>query len=135
MKQRTLVILKPDAVERRLVGEIIARFEKKGFTIERMSMFKPALGLVSEHYSEHCGKPFYPKLINFMTSGPSIFLVVSGDHAVVRVRNFVGATFNAAAGTIRGDFSLGCDERNVVHASADEEAAEREIRLFFGGEE
>jgi nucleoside-diphosphate kinase len=132
--ERTLVLIKPDAMNRGLVGEIISRFERKGLTIEALERRTMDPALADEHYAEHLNKPFYPPLKQFMTSGPLIAAILSGDQAVEVVRALVGATDGrkAAAGTIRGDFSLS-NRENLVHASDSPDSAKREIALWFPG--
>jgi nucleoside-diphosphate kinase len=130
--ERTLVLIKPDAVKRGLVGEIVSRLERKGLTFDTLVLRMMDGELADEHYAEHVEKAFYPPLKAFMTSGPLIAAIVSGDQAVSVVRALVGATDGrvAAAGTIRGDLSLS-NRENLVHASDSVEAAEREIKLWF----
>ena len=132
MTERTLVLLKPDAVRRGLVGEIIGRFERKGLALTALEMRSLDTTTAERHYAEHEGKPFYPPLLEFITSGPLVALVVEGDAAVAVVRTLVGATDGraAAAGTIRGDFSLS-NRENLVHASDSPESAQRELAIFF----
>ena len=132
MTERTLVLIKPDAVRRGLVGEILSRFERKGLAIDAMLRRTMDAALAAEHYAEHVEKPFYPPLKEFMTSGPLIAAILSGDQAVDVVRALVGATDGrkAAAGTIRGDFSLS-NRENLVHASDSAVSAKREIALWF----
>jgi nucleoside-diphosphate kinase len=130
--ERTLVLIKPDAVRRGLVGEILARFERKGLMIEAMVLRRMAATLADQHYAEHVDKAFYPPLKDFMTGGPLVAVIVSGDQAIDVVRGLVGATDGrkAAAGTIRGDFSLS-NRENLVHASDSADSAKREIALWF----
>jgi nucleoside-diphosphate kinase len=130
--ERTLVLVKPDAVRRGLVGGIISRFERKGLTIDEMRLRTMDAALADEHYAEHVDKPFYPPLKEFMTSGPLVAMVLSGDQAIDVVRALTGATDGrkAAPGTIRGDFSLS-NRENLVHASDSPESAKREIELWF----
>ena len=130
--ERTLVLVKPDAVRRGLLGEIIARFERKGLTIEALVLRTMDAALADEHYAEHVERPFYPPLKEFMTGGPLAAVVLTGDDAIAVVRSLVGATDGrkAAAGTIRGDFSLS-NRENLVHASDSPESSEREIALWF----
>jgi nucleoside-diphosphate kinase len=132
-RERTLVILKPDAVKRGLMGEIINRIERKGLSIVEMKMELLSKGLVESHYAEHKGKPFYEPLIAFMTSGKAVPMIVEGESAIHVMRNLAGATngVEAEPGTIRGDFSLS-NRENLVHASDSSESARREIKLFFG---
>jgi nucleoside-diphosphate kinase len=130
--QRTLVLIKPDAVRRGLVGRIIERFEAKGLSIGAMVQRTMDPALADIHYAEHVEKPFYPPLKAFMTGGPLIAMVLDGDEAVEVVRTLVGATDGrkAAAGTIRGDMSLS-NRENLVHASDSPESAAREVKLWF----
>ena len=132
MAQRTLVLIKPDAVRRGLVGRIIGRFEVKGLTIAAMVQRSMDPALADAHYADHVEKPFYPPLKTFMTSGPLIAMVLDGDEAIDVVRTLVGATDGrkAAAGTIRGDLALS-NRENLVHASDSPESAAREIGLWF----
>lgn len=132
MSERTLVLLKPDAVRRGLVGEIVGRFERKGLTIEAMDLRGLDGEMADQHYAEHVEKAFYPPLREFITSGPLVALVLSGDTAIEVVRGLIGSTDGrkAAAGTIRGDLSLS-NRENLVHASDSPESASREIKLFF----
>jgi nucleoside-diphosphate kinase len=132
VSERTLVLIKPDAVRRGLVGEIIARFERKGLTIDALELRELDAALADQHYAEHADKPFYPPLREFMTSGNLVAAIISGDQAISVVRALVGATDGraAAAGTIRGDYSLS-NRENLVHASDSPESAEREIKLWF----
>jgi nucleoside-diphosphate kinase len=130
--ERTLVLVKPDAVRRGLVGEVISRFERKGLTIETMRLRTMDAALADQHYAEHVEKPFYPPLKEFMTGGPLVAMVLSGDEAIDVVRALTGATDGrkAAPGTIRGDFSLS-NRENLVHASDSPDSAKREIALWF----
>ena len=130
--ERTLVLIKPDAVRRGLVGEVLSRFERKGLTIEAMVQRGMDADLADRHYAEHVTKAFYPPLKDFMTGGPLVALILAGDQAIDVVRTLVGATDGrvAAAGTIRGDLSLS-NRENLVHASDSIESAEREIKLWF----
>ncbi len=136
MTERTFVMVKPDGVQRGLVGEIIRRLERKGLKIVAMKMLKIDEDLAKEHYAEHREKPFFKNLVEYITSGPVVAMVVEGKEAVRVVRNLVGATnpVEANPGTIRGDFGLDIG-RNVVHASDSIESAKREISLFFKPEE
>jgi nucleoside-diphosphate kinase len=132
---RTLVILKPDACERGLIGKIVQRFEEKGFVIEAMDYGKIDADTAQRHYAEHQGKPFFDGLIEFITRSPSLRLVLAGPtNTFAIVRKMLGATdpANAEAGTIRGDLAIENPE-NLVHASDSTESAEREIKLFFPG--
>ena len=130
--QRSLILLKPDCVQRRLIGRIIARFEDKSLNIVAMKMMNVTPELSKQHYAEHVEKPFYPGLEAFITGAPVVAMVLEGLDAIRVVREMLGATngLNAAAGTIRGDFS-GSRQMNLVHASDGEEAAAREIALYF----
>ncbi len=132
MSERTLVLIKPDAVRRGLIGEILTRFERKGLTVDALVLRTMDAELADRHYAEHVAKPFYPPLKEFMTSGPLIAAILSGDEAIEVVRTLVGATDGrkAAAGTIRGDFSLS-NKENLVHASDSTDSAKREIALWF----
>jgi nucleoside-diphosphate kinase len=130
--ERTFVAIKPDAVQRGLTGEIIQRFERKGFKIVALKMMMVDREKAEKHYAEHIGKPFYDNLINFITSGPIVAMVIKGDDVVSLVRKMNGATNpkDAVPGTIRGDFAI-IAERNIVHGSDSAESAAREISLFF----
>ncbi|GAB7047853.1 MULTISPECIES: nucleoside-diphosphate kinase [Catenuloplanes] len=132
--ERTLVLLKPDAVRRGLVGELLGRFERKGLTIDAMELRTIDAAAADAHYAEHTEQPWYPPLREFVTSGPLVALVLSGDEAITVTRALIGATDGrkAAAGTIRGDFSLS-NRENLVHASDSPESAKREIDLWFPG--
>ncbi len=136
MKQRTLVLLKPDAINRRLSGEIISRFEKKGLKIVAMRMLWMSREMAEKHYEVHKGKPFYESLLDYITSSPIIAMVIEGDNAISVVRKMMGKTngMEAEPGTIRGDYSLSI-QNNLVHGSDSEESAKREISLFFKDEE
>jgi nucleoside-diphosphate kinase len=129
---RTLVICKPDAVERRLVGEIVSRLERKGLRIAAMRMETISKETAGQHYGEHQGKPFYDDLVAFITRGPAVLMVVEGPEAFSVVRTLMGATNprQAAPGTIRGDLAIELTE-NLVHGSDSPESAAREIGLFF----
>lgn len=130
--QRTFVMVKPDAVRRRLVSEIFGRFERRGFTVRGMKLLRVTQQQAASHYAEHEGKPFYPELVEFITSGPTVAMVLEGPGAIATVRTMMGATdpLNSAPGTIRGDLALELGE-NVVHGSDSEESAEREIAIYF----
>ena len=132
MIERTLILIKPDAVRRGLVGEIVARFERKQLAIEALVYRTMDAALADEHYAEHVDKPFYPGLKQFMTGGPLVAAVLAGDQAIDVVRSLVGVTDGrkAAAGTIRGDYSLS-NQQNLVHASDSAVSAKREISLWF----
>ena len=130
--ERSLVLIKPDAVRRGLVGEILSRFESKGLVVEAMVLREMDAKLADEHYADHVAKAFYPPLKEFMTSGPLVALVLAGDEVIEVVRAMIGSTDGrkAAAGTIRGDFSLS-NRENLVHASDSPESAKRELALWF----
>jgi nucleoside-diphosphate kinase len=130
--ERTLVLIKPDAVRRGLIGEILGRLERKGLAIAALRLRTMDVALADQHYAEHVDKPFYPPLRDFMVGGPLVSLIVSGDEAIAVVRALVGATDGrkAASGTIRGDFSLS-NRENLVHASDSPDSAKREIALWF----
>ncbi|MEM9586050.1 MAG: nucleoside-diphosphate kinase [Planctomycetota bacterium] len=130
--QRTLVLLKPDVVQRRLMGEIVSRFEAKGLNIVAMKMLRVTPDLAKQHYAEHVDKPFYPSLEEFITSAPIVALAIDGLEAIQVVRDMLGATsgLKALPGTIRGDFSSS-RQMNLVHASDGPAAAERELELYF----
>ena len=134
--ERTLVLLKPDCVQRRLMGRVLSRFEEKGLNVIGMKMLKVTPALAKEHYAEHVQKPFYPGLEKFITASPILAMVVEGLEVIRVVRDMLGATsgLKAAAGTIRGDYSSS-RQMNLVHASDGPEAAAREINLYFKPEE
>lgn len=132
MPERSLVLIKPDAVRRGLMGEIVARFERKGLAVTAMQMRQIDDAHADAHYAEHVEKAWYPELRVFITGGPLVAMVVEGDEAVAVVRALIGSTDGrkAAPGTIRGDFSLSGSE-NLVHASDSPESAARELALWF----
>ena len=132
MSQRTLVLIKPDGVARGLVGEVLGRIECKGFTIAALELRTLDRGTAQAHYGEHEGKPFYPSLLDFITSGPLVAAVIEGEEAIASWRTMMGATNPAAAapGTIRGDLAT-ITQLNVTHGSDSPESAAREIALFF----
>uniref|UniRef100_A0A7J3XZI7 Nucleoside diphosphate kinase n=1 Tax=Thermogladius calderae TaxID=1200300 RepID=A0A7J3XZI7_9CREN len=134
--ERTLVMVKPDGVRRGLIGEIIARFERKGFRIAGLKMLRMSRELAEKFYSVHKGKPFFDALIDFITSGPVVAMVIEGDSAVSVARLMIGSTDGREAlpGTIRGDYALSKTE-NVVHASDSVESANYEIGLLFSEQE
>uniref|UniRef100_A0A8C3SZ73 Nucleoside diphosphate kinase n=1 Tax=Chelydra serpentina TaxID=8475 RepID=A0A8C3SZ73_CHESE len=136
IQERTLVAVKPDGVQRRLVGDVIKRFERRGFKLVGMKLLQANEGILAEHYHELRRKPFYPALIHYMTSGPVVAMVWEGYNVVRTSRAMVGDTDSAEAkpGTIRGDFSIHVS-RNVVHASDSVEMAQREINLWFHSSE
>jgi nucleoside-diphosphate kinase len=131
--ERTLVLVKPDAMERALAGEIIARLERRGLTLAEARLLTVDRDLAETHYAEHREKPFFGELVEFITSGPTLALVVEGESAISVVRTTIGATnpTNAAPGTIRGDLALAMPD-NLVHGSDSPESAAREIGLWFG---
>jgi nucleoside-diphosphate kinase len=131
--QQTFIMVKPDGVRRRLVGEVIARIEAKGYELKEMKFFTIDEGLAMKHYAEHSEKPFFGELVSFITSGPVVAMVVEGADAVAGMRQIMGATnpLDAAPGSIRGDFASVITQ-NIVHGSDSPESAEREIALFFG---
>ncbi|MDG7008093.1 MAG: nucleoside-diphosphate kinase [Nitrososphaerota archaeon] len=131
--EETLIVVKPDGVRRGLVGEILGRFEAKGFSVKRLQMQTLSRAQAEEFYDVHKGKPFFPELVSFITSGPVVGAVLSGRDAVATVRRMVGATksWEAAAGTIRGDFGLGYTD-NMIHASDSVESFTHEQAAFFG---
>jgi len=130
--ERTFIALKPDAVQRGLIGEIILRFEKNGFKIIGLKFVLLDRETAEKHYAEHLGKPFFEKLVKFITSGPIVVMVVKGKNAVEVSRRMMGATdpSKADVGTIRADFAQ-IMERNVIHGSDSKESAEREIKIHF----
>uniref|UniRef100_A0A665UWQ1 Nucleoside diphosphate kinase B n=1 Tax=Echeneis naucrates TaxID=173247 RepID=A0A665UWQ1_ECHNA len=134
--ERTLIAVKPDGVQRRLVGQIIQRFEQRGFKLVAVFFDKVSEDLLSQHYGQLRTKPFYPSLLHYMTSGPVVAMVWEGHNVVQTSRSMVGHTnpAEARAGTVRGDFSIHVS-RNVVHASDSQEGAQREIQLWFQGKE
>jgi nucleoside-diphosphate kinase len=134
--ERTLVLLKPDAIHRRLAGRLIGRFEDKGLSIVAMKMLQVTAELSRKHYAEHVNKPFYPLVEQFITSGPVVAIVLEGPEAVSVVRAMLGPTNGrqAPSGTIRGDFGLS-RQMNLVHGSDGTEAAKREIEIYFAPSE
>nr|XP_002755776.1 nucleoside diphosphate kinase, mitochondrial isoform X1 [Callithrix jacchus] len=135
-RERTLVAVKPDGVQRRLVGDVIRRFERRGFTLVGMKMLQAPESILAEHYRDLQRKPFYPALIRYMSSGPMVAMVWEGYNVVRASRAMIGHTDSAEAapGTIRGDFSVHIS-RNVIHASDSVEGAQREIQLWFQSSE
>ncbi|MEB3779031.1 MAG: nucleoside-diphosphate kinase [Desulfurococcales archaeon] len=134
--EKTLVLVKPDGVSRGLVGEVISRFERKGFRIKALKMLRMTREQAEEFYSVHRGKHFYNDLVDFITSGPIVAMILEGDSAIEVVRLMIGATDGrkAAPGTIRGDYSLSI-QNNIVHASDSRESYEREVKVVFKPEE
>ncbi len=130
--QSTLIIIKPDAVQRRLIGPIMTRFETKGLRVAALKLMQVTRELGEQHYAEHKGRPFFDGLIDFITGGPVVVGVLEGNEAITVVRSMLGATNGtaAAAGTIRGDYSIS-KQNNLVHGSDSPESAQREIALWF----
>jgi nucleoside-diphosphate kinase len=134
--ERSLILIKPDAVERRLAGEILARIERRGFTLRAGKLIKVDRELAEKHYAEHAQKPFFGELVEFITSAPTFALVVEGEGAIAALRTTIGATNPADAqpGSIRGDLALAMPD-NLVHGSDSTESAEREVALWFTDDE
>ena len=132
MSERTLVLIKPDGVRRGLAGDVLSRIERKGLRIVAMDMRVVGKDLAETHYAEHAGKPFYGSLVEFITSGPLVAMVVEGPRAIEAFRALAGATdpVKATPGTIRGDYALEVQD-NIVHGSDSPDSAEREIKIFF----
>ena len=130
---KTFFMIKPDGVQRNLIGQIISRVESKGFNITKIKMMTISKELAEEHYIEHKDKPFFDDLVSFITSGPVVAMQVEGKDVVLQIRNIMGATNpgESTPGSIRGDLATELD-KNVVHGSDSEESAERELSLFFG---
>ncbi|MDQ6822352.1 MAG: nucleoside-diphosphate kinase [Solirubrobacteraceae bacterium] len=130
--ERTLILVKPDAFARRLTGEVIARFERKGLSLVAMRLMTMSRELAERHYAEHEGKPFFDELVSFITSGPLVAMVLEGESAVRAARQVIGATnpLEANTGSIRGDYALVVGQ-NLVHGSDAEQSAAREVALFF----
>jgi len=130
--ERTLILVKPDAFARNLSGEIIARFERKGLQLAAMKMMTASRELAEAHYAEHAKRPFFGELVDFITSGPLVAMILEGDHAVTAARQVIGATdpIEATMGSIRADYALEVG-RNMVHGSDSDESAAREAALFF----
>ena len=134
--ERTFVMVKPDAFQRGLVGEIVSRIEDRGLKLVAMKLLVPSQEQGEEHYAEHSDEPFYDDLVSFITSGPAVPMVVEGENAISVVRNMIGATdpAEAAPGTVRGDLALDIG-RNCVHAADAPDTAEREISIYFDEDE
>lgn len=130
--ERTLVVVKPDGMRRRLAGELLTRFERRGLELRGARLLKIPRAMAQEHYAEHKGKPFYDGLVSFITSGPVLALALQGESAISVVRTMMGATnpLDSAPGTIRGDHALELSE-NIVHGSDSKSSAKRELALFF----
>ncbi len=136
MTERTLVLIKPDAVKRRLIGEVVSRIERKGLTVAALELRNVGDELARKHYAEHDGKPFFDSLLEFITSGPVVAAIVEGPRAISAFRQIAGGTDpveKAAPGTIRGDLAL-VTQDNLVHGSDSPESAAREIELWFPGQ-
>jgi len=134
--EKSFVMMKPDTVQRRLMGKVLTRFEEKGLQIVAVKMMHISPGLAQEHYGEHCERPFFNDLVEYITSSAVLAMVIQGDDCISMIRKMVGATNpkEADLGTIRGDFALDTG-RNIIHASDSPQSAEREIALFFQGAE
>jgi nucleoside-diphosphate kinase len=132
--QRTLILVKPDAFARNLTGEIIARFERKGLRLAALQQLTMSRELAAKHYAEHEGKGFYGELVDFITSGPLVAMVLEGESAIIAARQVIGATnpLEATTGSIRGDYATSVGQ-NMVHGSDAPESAAREVELFFPG--
>jgi nucleoside-diphosphate kinase len=133
--ERTFVMIKPDGVRRGLVGECLRRFEDRGLKLVALKLLTPSRELAENHYGAHRDKPFFPGVVQFITSGPVVAMILEGESAIAAVRQMVGATrpLEAAPGSIRGDYALEVGE-NIVHASDGTETAAEEMRLWFGAE-
>ena len=136
MIQKSFVMMKPDAVQRRLMGKIMSRFEEKGLQIVAVKLMQIDEELAKTHYGEHAEKPFFPGLVEYITSSPALAMVIEGEEAITTIRKLVGATnpLEADLGTIRGDYGMDTG-RNIIHASDSPASAEREIGLFFDEDE
>ena len=134
MSEQTLILVKPDGVRRGLIGEVVARIERKGLRISRMELRTIARDVAEQHYAEHRDKPFFAELVSFITGGPLVAMVVEGESAVTGMRQIMGATnpVEAAPGSIRGEYATAIGE-NIVHGSDSPESAAREIGIFFPG--
>ena len=132
MTEQTLFIVKPDAVNRGLVGEVILRFERKGFKIMKLKMLTFTKEMAQKFYSDHSSKPFFGELVSFITSGRVVIAVIEGNNAIAATRIMIGSTksFEATPGSIRGDFGLGLTD-NIVHASDSKESFEKEVKVVF----
>lgn len=136
MAERTFVAVKPDGVKRNLIGRIITRFEEKGYKIIGLKMLLPTPELAAKHYAEHIGKPFYPRLVKYITSGPIVAMVIEGDNVIAESRKMMGKTRpeEADVGTIRFEYAIN-QEYNIIHGSDCVASAEREIAIYFKEEE
>lgn len=134
--ERTLILVKPDGVERGLIGEIVGRFERKGLRVAALKLMRFTAEMAERHYAEHVDKPFFPELKSFITSGPTAAMVIEGDEVIALSRKMMGATkfMDAEPGTIRGDLAFSLTE-NLVHGSDSPESAAREIPIFFSDDE
>jgi len=132
MSEQSLFIVKPDGVERKLIGQILSRFENKGFKIIKLKMFTFTKGMAEEFYSDHKSKPFFGELVSFITSGRVVAAVIEGNNAIATTRLMIGSTksFEASPGSIRGDFALGLTD-NIIHASDSKESFEKEVAVIF----
>jgi len=130
--ERTLILVKPDAFGRDLTGEIIARFQRKGLSLAELKLMTMSRELAERHYEEHAGKPFFGELVDFITSGPLVAMVLEGEQAITAARQLIGATnpLEASPGSIRGDYAISVGQ-NMVHGSDSPESAAREVGLFF----
>ncbi len=136
MAERTFIAIKPDGVKRNLIGRIITKFEEKGYKIIGLKMLIPTTEIAEKHYEEHKGKPFYPRLIKYITSGPIVAMVLEGENVIAESRKMMGATKpeEAQPGTIRFEYAI-TKEYNIIHGSDSPESAEREINIYFKKEE
>ncbi len=136
MTERTFIAIKPDGVKRNLIGRIITRFEEKGYKIIGLKLLQPTMELAEKHYEEHKGKPFYPRLIEYITSGPIVAMVIQGPNVIAESRRMMGSTKpeEAEAGTIRFEYAIN-KEYNIIHGSDSPQSAEREIKIYFKDEE
>lgn len=134
--EKTFVMIKPDGVQRGLVGEILQRFERKGFKIKGLKLLQVTEELAAKHYEEHIGKPFYPELVEYITSGPVVAMVLEGNSVISEVRKINGATnpLEAQPGTIRGDYAQDIS-MNIIHGSDSPDSAQREIAIYFSDDE
>lgn len=136
MAERTFIAIKPDGVKRNLIGRIITRFEEKGYKIIGLKLLLPTIQMAEKHYEEHKGKPFYPRLISYITSGPIVAMVIQGPNVIAEARRMMGSTKpeEAEAGTIRFEYAIN-QEYNIIHGSDSPASAEREIAIYFKEEE
>lgn len=136
MAERTFIAIKPDGVKRNLIGKIITRFEEKGYKLIGLKLLLPTTEMAEKHYEEHKGKPFYPRLISYITSGPIVAMVIEGNNVIAEARRMMGSTKpeEAEAGTIRFEYAI-AQEYNIIHGSDSVASAEREISIYFKEEE